>query len=864
MPIIRLDEIRKTDLDTVGGKGANLGELIHQGFPVPPGFVITADTYAEFVEAEYLPPSDQIGADPQAFCAAIRDRIISKAMPGELEQQILSHHEQLRPASHPEIIYAVRSSATAEDLGGASFAGQHDTYYYVNIKNLSMMVKKCWASLWSDAAFSYRQSQGIEHRDVKMAVIVQEMILSDTSGVTFTADPVSGSDTVIITESSWGMGAAIVDGRVSPDQYIVDKASGQLTSIKIADKKFMVPAVLDQAEESRLKEVPAHLRRIESLTVDQVNTITSWAMKSEAFFGSHQDIEWAFADNEFYMLQSRPITVMGQPEDKLPKGKYVLFKPIAENFTDPLLPLSQDILVKLFPMMSIIYGRVYMNLAYARAIVPLKLSDKDMATLAYLSEVEDFKPRLSIPRLLGLLPLLYVGYLVFGVLYDRTSSMPDGNMESFRRYFQRVVDDPAISAPDAMTKLFLKTGFFEPIGNMVLMANITASRYILRLQLLHKLLQRWLPELHDDAASLLSSGTEGVLSTQMGREIWNLARTIKSDKVLSNILLEQEPNKALATLRQQNDAAEFVAQLDSFLDKHGHRSLKEFELNSVRWEEDPSTVIAMIRNYLLADSDPDASAARVDEQRQALLDDVKRGLSALPLENLFGFRFRIISFVRNQAKYFIKLRENSRFYHIMGFYAVRKKILRTETELLEKGALKCKDDIFYLHWHEVHDLQSNTSTWSDVEDLIRSRRMNHIRLNKIRPPKTVGVDVDEVDEGPIPGNQLKGQGASPGSFQGRARIIMDPATDALIKPGEILVAPYTDPAWTPLFLTANAAVIEVGSYLSHAGTIAREYGMPCVVDVPDCTTRITNGDLIHVDGSSGKVTLLDHGASKIS
>ena len=863
MPIINLNEVRKEDIDTVGGKGANLGELMHQGFPVPPGFVITADTYAKFVDTEGLPPGDQIG-DDAAFCATIRDKIISRALPWEFEEQILFSHEQLQQNRQTEIVYAVRSSATAEDLSGASFAGQHDTYYYVSINTLSMMVKKCWASLWSDAAFSYRQSQGIEHRDVKMAVIVQEMILSQTSGVTFTADPVSGSDTVIITESSWGMGAAIVDGRVSPDQYIVNKSTSELTSIKIADKKFMVPAILDQTEASRLQEVPAHLRRIESLTVDQVNIITSWAKKSEAYFGSHQDIEWAFADNEFYMLQSRPITVIGQPEDDLPKGKYVLFKPMAENFTDPLLPLSQDILGKLFPMMTIIYGRVYMNLAHARVIVPLKLSDEDLSTLAYLGDIENFKPRLSIPRLLVLFPLLYIYYLIFAVLYYRTSNMPDGNMECFRRYFQRVVDNPAISAPEAMAKLFLKTSFFEPVGNMVLLANATASRYIFLLQLLHKLLKRWLPSLNDDAASLLTSGTDGVLSTDMGREIWNLARTIKKNKTLSTIVLKEEPDRVLATLRKQNDASEFIAQLESFLHKHGHRTLKEFELNSVRWEEDPSPVIAMIRNYLLADSDPDASAARVAEQRQVLLEEVKSNLAALPLEKLFGFRFRIISFVRNRAKYFIKLRENSRFYHIMGFYAVRKKILKTEVELIEKGALKCKDDIFYLHWHEVRDLQSDTSDWSDVEELIRSRRMNHIRLNKVRPPKTVGIDIAVVDNSPLSGNQLNGQGASPGSCQGKARVIMDPAIDAVIKPGKILVAPYTDPAWTPLFLTASAAVIEVGSYLSHAGTIAREYGMPCVVDVLDCTTRITSGDLIHVDGSSGKVTLLDHATSEVA
>ena len=487
--------------------------------------------------------------------------------------------------------------------------------------------------------------------------------------------------------------------------------------------------------------------------------------------------------------------------------------------------------------------------------MPLKISDYELATLAYLGNLDDYKPRLSVLRLVGLSFLLFFAYLTFGVLYRRTNNMPDDFMDKYRLYFKKVVDDPNISAPETLLKLLLKTRFFEPIGNMALMANIAAPRYIFLLALLDKLLKRWAPGLSNDAPSLLSSGTEGVLSTEMGREIWNLAKTVRSNPSLSKTLLDLAPDKALIAVRDQDDAGEFLIQLEAFLKKHGHRTLKEFELNSVRWEEDPSPVISMVKNYLLADSDPEASEARVDEQRQALLKQVQEKLLERPLEKQLGLRFKFITYIRNKTRYFIKLRENSRFYHIMGFYAVRKKILVAEKELMIKGALKCKDDIFYLTWPEVEDLQADILTWGDVEDKIRSRRMNHIRLNKMRPPKTVGIKTEGAVSTEPTGNQMSGQAASPGNYRGKARVIMDPTTDAKIEPGEILVAPYTDPAWTPLFLTANAAVIEVGSYLSHAGTIAREYGMPCVVDVANCTSHITTGDVIEVDGSTGKVFL---------
>ncbi len=856
MLILDLASVDKSDIDTVGGKAANLGELMQQGFPVPPGFVVTAQAYAGLIDHFGLPASDEIVNDAAALCSTVRYKIAATSMPQEIDEQLRHFHESLQRSRDRDVIYAVRSSATAEDLSDASFAGQHDTYYYVEYKNLAMMVKKCWASLWSEGAYSYRQTQGISHREVNMAVIVQEMIRSDSSGVTFTADPVSGSDQLIVTESSWGMGAAIVDGRVTPDQYVVNKADGRLVSTRISDKKFMVPSSLQKRETSRLTEVPVHLQRAESLDSKQLATITLWSKKSEAYFGCQQDIEWAFENGEFFILQSRPITVVGQQAENLPDGKFVLFKPLAENFTDPLLPLSQDLLIRVFPILTIIYGRAYMRLSHVRSIIPLKMSDEDLSSLAYLGDVSDIKTRISILRLTGLTLLLSGVYLVFGVLSKRCENMPDDFMQSFRGYVQKIVDNKRISAPEAMAALFLKTGFFEPVGNMVLLVNLVAPRYIALLAILNALLKRWLPGLQDDAGSRLSSGNEGVLSTDMGRSIWQLAKIVREDPHLSTIVQQESSGTALAKLRDDSRAEKFNDALTAFLNMHGHRTLKEFELNSVRWEEDPSPVIAMVRNYLLAESDPDTFEARVAEQRTALEEEVQTGLGHFFLEPSLGLRWRMISFIRTKAKYFIKLRENSRFYHIMGFYAVRQKILSVEKELMEAGILKCKDDIFYLHWHEIEDLRKGPLAWEDVEDLIRARRMRHIRLTKMRPPKTVGIDLAPVIKQHENADQLKGQAASPGSYQGIARVIMDPATDAEIRPGEILIAPYTDPAWTPLFLTAHGAVIEVGSYLSHAGTIAREYGMPCVVDVTDCTSRISTGDMVHVDGSSGVVTII--------
>ena len=686
-----------------------------------------------------------------------------------------------------------------------------------------------------------------------MAVVVQVMIESDISGITFTANPVSGNQNEIVTEACWGMGAAIVDGRVSPDQYVFDAQRRDWVSKKIADKKFMVPPTLE-AESSRLSPVPALQRRQETLDQAQLDTALEWAEKAEKYFGKPQDLEWSIEGEDFYILQSRPITTLNVNQDVIPEGKYVLFKPMAENFTDPLLPLSQDIFIRLFPMLTMIRGRAYVNIRDLRPLFPFKISNQKIAELAYSSESQDFKPKLSIFKSLGLLLILYVNYLIMGVFYYRTDNMPDDFMTSFRRTWQRAVDDDTIDAPGIMEQLFFRHRFFEPAGNMPLMVNLSAPRYIALMGVLGKLLKYWLPDLRDDAASYLTSGTEGILSTDMGRQIWQLAQTARQSPDVTRIMTQYEPKLALPALRESPAASLFLDELQNFLNMHGHRTLKEFELNSVRWEEDPTPVIAMIRNYLQSDADPTATEKRVETERQAFEKQIRAELQPKFLESVFGWRWQLIEFLRNKAKYFIRLRENSRIYHIMVFYGARLKILDAEAKLMTADKLKCPDDIFYLDWQEIEQLEQGAMGWLDVEEGIRERRMEYIRLSKLAPPKAFGVSLtaQTTDDG----SGLTGQGASPGTCEGVARVIMDPITDATVESGEILVAPYTDPAWTPLFLTAQAAVVEVGSYLSHAGTIAREYGMPCVVDVEHCTSRIKTGDRIRVDGSNGIVSLL--------
>ncbi|HXV85676.1 MAG TPA: PEP/pyruvate-binding domain-containing protein, partial [Gemmatimonadales bacterium] len=774
-------------------------------------------------------------------------------------------HRALTAHRSAAVSCAVRSSAPAEDLAGASFAGQHGTYYYVGAARLVDVIRRCWASLWSAEAAAYRATRGIPHASVHMAVVVQEMVQSEVSGVAFTVNPVTGSPDHVVIEATWGMGAALVDGRVTPDRYLVARDGLTVRERRIAEKRVMVASRVSRERDARLERVSLSLQHRETLSDDQVRAVAQWSLKCERHFGAPQDVEWARADGRLYLLQSRPITTLegtGRVGQRGIKGKWVLFKALAENFTDPMTPLSQDLLANPFPPgLRFIGGRLYLNLAMARPLVPFRLTDRELADVLYLTHAGSGRPlAVSWVRLPTTLLALLVNHLVFGVVMARTRDMPDDFMDRYRALCNRVVQDPATDPPTALRRLFTKPELLDPIGYMPVMVNLASMRFMPWMAVLRYLLRRWVTNPRPDAVALLCSGGEGVLSAEMGRRIAELAGEAGSVPAVRQIILSLEPEDALDRLRAEPDARAFLGRLDAFLGVHGHRAVREFEIAAPRWEENPAQVVGLIRNHLLASAGPPVhtSAAAPAAVRARYEAELAQALLPLPLERALGLRRRLIGLAARRARYYLKLRENSRFYHIMGLGAVRKKVLAVEAELLRGGKLKCRDDIFFLTWDEIHALREGRVAWSDLDTGVRERRMNHVRLSKMTPPRTIGLGPDPgaPDLVPDDGTTLRGFGASPGRYQGVARVILDPAVDAALHPGEVLVAPYTDPAWTPLFLVAGAAVVEVGSYLSHAGTVAREYGMPCVVDVPDAPLRIATGVRVEVDGDAGTVRIL--------
>ncbi|MBK5256570.1 MAG: hypothetical protein JJE39_11095, partial [Vicinamibacteria bacterium] len=598
-----LHETRAQDAAFAGGKAANLGELLGKGFPVPPGFVVLAAAYAGLVQrldmdAELRDLGNAPANERPHRCSSVRSRIETAEMPSELSEEIVAAHQALMASRGADVLCAVRSSATAEDLGAASFAGQHSTYYYVDGPHLLQMVRRCWASLWSPEAVSYRATHGVDGASVHMAVVVQEMVASEISGVAFTMNPVTGSKDELIIESSWGMGAAIVDGRVTPDRHVVERDGLRLRERRISDKRFMVASHLEVGIEARLSEVPHAMRRRETLSAEQVQSVAEWSLRSEAHFGRPQDVEWAISDGRFYLLQSRPITVMGREEVGLGvKGKYVLFKPLVENFTDPLTPLSRDVLVMIRPPgLRFIRGWLYVDVEFLRRLLPFEVSVEELTEHAYSFSRNAPSWPISPIRLLALFPLWLLAYLVSAVPLVRTAFLPDDAMDGYRALCRKVDEDPAMGPEAALARLFMLPSIFDPIGNMAIFVNIFSLRFAPWMRVLRSLVRRWAKDLRPDAEVLLGSGSEGVLSADMGRGIWSLAQEARRSESVREILLSRAPERILAELKQAPEAGPFLDHLERFLTKNGHRAVKEFELRSVRWEEDPAPVLGMVRN----------------------------------------------------------------------------------------------------------------------------------------------------------------------------------------------------------------------------------------------------------------------------
>lgn len=888
--VLDFEEIDAAALPLVGGKGANLGEMVKAGFPVPPGFCVTTAAFQRFIaqaDPDWLyGPLDQIEAadldSTRQIGAQIRDRLRQTPIPADIRDAVLSAWEQHGTSN----AFAVRSSATAEDLPDASFAGQQDTYLNIcGAEALLAAVRDCWASLFTDRAILYRIQSGFNHREVQLSVVVQRMVLPDISGILFTADPVSNHRQIATIDASYGLGEALVAGLVSADLYKVDKRSWQMVEAQIADKQLAIrPAANGGTYQEILSE---QLRHARVLSDQQAVALAQMGTRIEAHYGRPQDIEWAIEQGAIYILQARPITTLFPLPEPRPRDDslhvYISFNH-AQVMTDPMPPMAHSIL-RIFlpfgkgdddtynPYLASAGGRLYADITplLRNRLLGRRLPDilniVDPLIAGGVTQIADRESftangqathRASNRAFLHfVLPVLH---RVLGLLWFKR---PEEGVAAATNLINRINQQGEArlaAAPPGRPRLrvaqqLLNETFKNEVGNL---APFVGTGIVAR-----GLLARLTEGAADpDDLTAVQRGVTGNVTTEMDLRVGDLADIARQSPELTAYLLSataDAPHLLAASIAALPGGPEFLQAWHSFLQDYRMRGPGEIDITRPRWNDDPRSLLQVIAGNLQSGT----MGGHRQHQRQLVAAGTAAGERLVQAANhgLLGpLRSRIVRRLVRVVRGYVPAREHPKFMIIRLFGQVRAVILETAAALVADNRLDCLEDIWYLALPEVIDALEHPA--EALRPRIQQRRAAMARYGQMRPPRVITSDGEiptvHYAKEDIPAGALPGNPVSAGVVEGIARVILDPTRETLNK-GEILVAPFTDPGWTPLFINAAALVMEVGGMMTHGSVVAREYGIPAVVGVLDATTLLQTGQRIRVDGDKGYVELLDAG-----
>ncbi|EDM81587.1 phosphoenolpyruvate synthase [Plesiocystis pacifica SIR-1] len=893
--VLPFTSIGPADLPRVGGKGAKLGELHRAGMAVPPGFCVTTAAFAQFFTAanaqaltEALDAIDPRAADEldqvRTLGAQLRAHLEAAPIPEPVEAAI---REGLAAATSADTLgpgpaWAVRSSATLEDLAEASFAGQHDTYLGVRgVEELLDRVRACWASAFTDRAITYRRQHGFRSAQVELCVVIQRMVAAEVSGVAFSADPLGGHRRVASIDATWGLGEALVSGLVEPDNYRLDRDAGALLEHRVGAKAM---AITMTATGTATHDLPEARRQQRALDDAQLALLLALLDAVEAHYGEPQDIEWCFEAGALYLVQARPITTLypipevfgaDAPPPDVGERLYISFNHL-QVMTDTIRPLGMDTLRYLFPLgkardedPSTVFrragGRLFIDLTPAllrpamgaRLLRGLTLADPKMAAIAQEVagrggfERPAGRTKRPIRPLLRRIVLPVLRQLVPNLLWRdpvRLRAWFEDSVEALAQQWQRELSAPGdAQARLAAIRAFLQRGLAHALRNYfpVLITGVLSWKLIQRLTG------------GDPRAEALSRGLEGNVTTQMDLELADLADLAREHPELRARIHDQpelllDPG-ALAELSGGPGLAEAWAR---FIERYGHRAIGEIDITRQRWSETPDSLLASLSGMLLDTSTESPGQHR--RQHELAARSAEEAAAGL-LADSRGLRRRLIRHLLPRARMGLAVREHPKFLLMRGLGAAREGLVEIAAELVARGQLDAPEDLWWLEYGEIEaGLGAGVQT-PPLRQRVAERRTAYAAHAHLRPPRVI-LSTGEVPRlqprGDLPPNTLEGVSASLGVIEGTARVVLDPTRERL-EPGEILVAPFTDPGWTPLFVHAAGLVMEVGGLMTHGSVVAREYGLPAVVGVDDCTTKIRSGQRLRLDGDQGLVTILD-------
>jgi len=894
------------DIALVGGKGANLGELARAGQAVPTAFIVTTKAYKVFIahnRLQQLIVDSLLNADYgdvvdlATRASRIRDAFLAGEIPAEVVSEIDRSYGQLGAGT--SVAVSVRSSATAEDLPGTSFAGQQDTYLHIlGAHSVVEHVRRCWASLWTDRAIAYRERQGFRHIEVSLAVVIQEMFPSDISGVMFTVNPVTSNPKQIFINSSWGLGEAVVSGRVNPDQYIVDKGSLVLIERKLQDKKVMTAPSRDGLGTEEVP-VPDDMRLEDSLGETRLRELAAIGQKIESHYGYPQDIEWGYANGRFAILQAREVTAADidfaegleafqTPEarndllnerwtwsrgwsDEVQTGPSTPWWYTYQNsnmthmrnqmleFTDTEEFLGFDKSeFKNIPIFRWYGARAYVNLAVEkeriRRFIPPFARD-DAALWLFPAEEREAIRNMAFnwPRFLTTLWNIHLRRPQVSLLESHQVAFE--NLAGWKTHEEKVwreVDLETASARqliDLQVNLRIDTGF---AANVCLPFSI----YIYVLPAALKLLCRdWLDDAEGAIYSTLLTGLASKTSEE-NMAVWQLAQTLRKSSVLRDIVMLDQPlDVILARLRSAPEGAEFDALMTQFIKDYGHRGGAERDPVHPRYRHQPHNVLVPVRSMMSLDES--ASPAVKEHKNSELMREARDAASRTLRQGPLGFlRAPFFSWFLQLVQQWMYYRDFERFYNDKTMSRPRDWLIALGRRFVKRGLLSDAEDIFFLGKEEIMLADEGALSAQDIGHRVRSRRRVYSRYGHREPPKYIRgwhmFDDARLDDG-VGG--LQGLPASRGVVTGRARVCRRLAEIGKVQKGDILVTVATDPGWTTVFSFIGGVVVETGGVVAHAVMISREYGLPCVANLENACDRIPDGAIITLDGTTGRVVI---------
>lgn len=878
--VLSLDEVGETYAAYVGGKASRLAQLAQAGLPVLPGFCVTTAAYQAHLRANGL--DALLSADAEfpwedaARLHACRVACERATMPAEVQDAILSAYAQLGNAP----LVAVRSSATFEDQVAASFAGQYDTFLNVSGGEAVLeRVRACWAGIWSERALAYMREQGIDPRRAQMGVIVQLQADAVAAGVLFTLNPLSGNEEEMVIEAAWGLGEAVVSGRVTPQRYVVNVRRHKVVRRDLAHQSVMLVAdanggTCERPLDPQQQEQPV-------LRDEQALELAALGQRVQALYGYPQDIEWAWADGRFVLLQTRPLTSFSF-DPALGQWTSGNFREVLPGFACPLalsLSLEHDYgrsLSQFFREIKLgevppdtvwgrpFFGRAYWNVGVAKQLAARlpgfkeRLFDRT-AGIDPTYEGDGMVTPWTPMTVLRALPVFFALRRMYKRVWREGRDYRDRFLNEIEPALD-AVDPVALSDAELADYCRRMVELHWQANNVAIRVSLLSGQAQEEFEPLVRQLNALLPADEQIAEGDLITGMSDVRTAQPSFELWQLARAGLAEPEIAAAITQGDPSDMRARLEATLQGRRFWQRIAAYIHRYRYMASIDEDLIQPRWDEDPSFVLATLQAYAQAEETVDP-ARRVEQQRQIRRMAERRALKILARgwRKLWWFgRRSFVNHLRLVRRY-IWWREETRVIAARAFYQCRRFFKELGRRWAAAGILEDAQDIFLLRWPSIAAMLDGRSSPEELRAQIADYRLLKECYRNFEPPCVIGrgAAVRPTPFFLIPPVQKSFVGipCSSGVAEGPARVVESLEEARALRRGEILVARYTNPSWTPLFNLAAGIVIEEGGLLSHGAVVAREYGIPAVLRIERATKIFRTGQRLRVDGSRGIVEI---------